>query len=135
MSRTQQADGSWVSIESKQHTTAPVVSATVPPSSMPTRGLCSPATGRAHTTYLSDALWIVRPSEGIQGAGIPMVLRRTEAEALVPQNGNGPDGFDARRFGPSGRRLWMMDTGVDESALNIERARRRMRAADEISGT
>lgn len=66
------------------------------------------------------------------------VFRRTEAEALRPQNGNGmesPDGFDARRFRPSGRRLWMFDSGYSDKEEAAERARRRVRADDEVSVT
>ena len=66
------------------------------------------------------------------------VLRRTEAEALRPQNGvasGSPDGFDALRFGPSGRRVWMMDTGYSDKDAALERARARMRSAAEISAS
>ena len=63
------------------------------------------------------------------------VLKRTEAEALRPLNGDSFDGFDAARFGPSGRRAWMLDTGVDESRRNYERQRQRMRSSDEISAS
>ena len=63
------------------------------------------------------------------------MLRRCEAEALKPQNGDGrsPDGFDALKFGPSGRRMWMFDTGYDDKQEAYQRARQRVRADAEIS--
>lgn len=58
------------------------------------------------TTYLSDVLWVVRAARGAAAA----VLLRGEAEALRPaMTDRTPDGFDAQRFGASGRRLWMQN--------------------------
>eukprot|EP00966_Prymnesium_polylepis_P308422 7127630-Prymnesium_polylepis.1 len=92
------------------------------------RGVCAPSSGTRWTSYLSDVMWITRSAEG----GFT-VLYRTEAEALKPQNGDGPDGFDSRRFGPSGRSMWKFDSGPNDKDENYERARRRMRAGDEVS--
>ena len=92
--------------------------------------MCAPSAGLLQTTYLSDVLWVVRSA-----SGAATVLRRTEAEAMMPQNGDGPDGFDAARFGPSGRRLWMFDTGYDDKAEANQRARRRVRSDLEVSSS
>jgi len=148
-SRVQQADGGWADVETVEASPQAVVgrysSAQGPTLSSASRGLCAPVVGLARTTYLSDTIWVLRSaapgaaaaSSGDGGTATAWVnvLRRVEAEALVPQNGgpDSPDGFDARRFGPSGRRLWMMDTALDDKDLNYERARQRMRSADEIS--
>ena len=87
--------------------------------------------GSRRTTYLSDELWVTRD----EGDGAITVLKRTSAEAMQPQNGEGPDGFDARRFGPSGRKMYMFDSGSSDSMANLERARARMRSSVEISGS
>ena len=99
--------------------------------------LCSPRGGVRRTTYLSDTIWIERTSAAVasDGRGEVTVLRRTEAEALAPpQNGGaGPDGFDAKRFGPSGRRMWMFDTGYSDTEAAAQYGRMRMRTDDDIS--
>ena len=100
--------------------------------------LCSPRGGVRRTTYLSDTIWIERTSAGASDEGGEVtVLRRSEAEALAPpQNGGtGPDGFDAARFGPSGRKLWMFDSGYSEADAAAKYGRMRMRADDDISGS
>jgi len=59
--------------------------------------LCAPAGGLRRTTFLSDTMWMVRASDGGasggggggRGGGGLTVLRRSEAEALQPQNGEG----------------------------------------------
>ena len=63
------------------------------------------------------------------------MAERAEEEALRPQNGDGPDGFDAKRFGPSGRRIWMFDTGVDDREAAYQRGKQRVRADAEISAS
>ena len=129
----QKADGRWESVEIESSTSMPVVGDALPSQSSPR--LCTSAAGLQRTTYLSDTVWIVR-SARTGGDQEPTVLLRTQAEALRPQNGgDGPDGFDAKRFGPSGRKIWMMDTGINERELNYARGRQRMRADDEVSGS
>ena len=67
-------------------------------------------------------------------------IRRLRVELLEPEKKDldlieildGPDGFDPRRFGPSGRRMWMFDTGADEREEGYQRAKQRMRGQDEI---
>jgi hypothetical protein len=145
-----QADGQWgtVTVVADAPLSSPSVGAQLEATRMP-RGLCAPPSGPRLTTYLSDVLWIVRGGGETAGsvgggdgeraagsvAGEVTVLRRTEAEALRPQNGDEVDGFDPRRFGPSGRRIWMFDTGFDEREEGYQRAKQRMRSQDEISGS
>ena len=125
----QRADGEWVRVERTRPTASPTVGELV--AEGPEHALCAPSAGVLQTTYLSDVLWIVRDA-----SGAATVLRRTEAEALKPQmRGGGPDGFDARRFGPSGRQMWMFDTGYDDREAAYQRARRRVRADAEISAS
>ena len=96
---------------------------------------CAPATGQLRTTYLSDLLWITRS----YGAGGVTVLRRVEAEAMRPQmSDDSPDGFDAARFGPSGRRLWMQldaDRGMSGSREAYERGRQQLRSNREAGAS
>ena len=94
--------------------------------------LCAASGGDKRTSYLSDVLWIVRGERGAT-----TVLQRTEAEALRPSNGDEPDGFNPLRFGPSGRKMWMMDTGgyLQDREAGNERARARVRAQQEISAS
>lgn len=128
--RLQSSTGEWADVEKIIPTSSPSVGS--PLLESPLKQLCAPsASGLMVTTYLSDVLWIMRDN----AAGAATVLRRTDAEAMQPDNGDGPDGFDARRFGPSGRRMWKFDTGVDDSAQNLERARLRMRTSDELSAS
>jgi len=136
--RRQRSDGKWETVEITMPTTTPSVGALVAEGA--SVAACAPAAGVVRTTYLSDVLWIVRNvgegPGGEGGEGAVTVMLRTEAEALKPQNGaDSPDGFDALRFGPSGRRMWMLDTGVDDTELNYRRGQQRMRADDEISGS
>ena len=111
---------SYTMSETRRLTTKPRVMPAVGAllSEGPQRVVCAPSAGLAQTTlqttYLSDVLWILRGA-----SGSATVLKRTEAEALQPQNGDGPDGFDARRFGPSGRRMWMFDTGYDRGTAAV----------------
>ena len=128
VSLRQRSDGQWEQVETTSRSSKPWVRRQIDSGG---GGSCAAASGVLITSYLSDVLWILRePAGGIT------VLRRSEAEALRPQNGAGPDGFDALRFGPSGRRLWMLDTGLDEAKrLDNERQRQRMRSADEISAS
>lgn len=133
----QQADGSWATVVVEEPSAIPTVLPLQPSGGESARRLCSPRSGLSRTTYLSDTLWIVRSeTAGPRRPGAFTILRRTEAEALRPDMNaaESPDGFDARRFGPSGRRMWMLDaTSSDESQLGYERARQRMRTADDIS--
>ncbi len=142
--RRQSADGSWATVETRVPLSEPAVGTPLSgPDGAGAKAMCAPtASGLVRTAYLSDTLWVVRPTHAEAGdpsaAGAPVVLRRTAAEALRPQNGGveSPDGFDARRFGPSGRRIWMMDTSLaGEKESSLERARQRMRSADEISAS
>ena len=94
--------------------------------------LCAPVGGARQTTFLSDTLWMVRADGG--GGGLT-VLRRSEAEALQPQSGEGLDGFDARRFGPSGRKQWMFDSGYSDRAEAAEYGRRRLRSTSGVYTT
>lgn len=127
----QQADGQWGTIVTTRPSSTPAVGALLSEGFQ--RAVCAPsAAGVLQTTYLSDTLWIVRSAS----SGAATVLKRTEAEALKPQmNGadGSPDGFDALKFGPSGRRLWMFDTGYDDKKEANERAYRRVRADAEVS--
>ena len=127
----QQADGQWRRFVSTTVSSTPAVGALLFEAPAPPRGMCAPSEGLLTTTYLSDVLWITRSTD----SGAATVLRRTEAEAMRPQNGEGPDGFDAKRFGPSGRRMWMFDTGYSEREEGNERAWRRVRADAEISSS
>ena len=88
--------------------------------------VCTPAGGTRRTSYLSDTIWVVRSTRTAGRDDDITVLRRAEAEAVRPQNGDGLDGFDARRFGPSGRRVWMFDTGYSDKEEAAERGRQRM---------
>lgn len=127
----QQSDGRWADVTTSRPTSTPSVG------TMQSEGpqqalLCAPPSlGLLETTYLSDVLWVVRTT----ATGAATVLQRTEEEALRPQNGDGPDGFDAQRFGPSGRRIWMFDTGFDDREAAYQRGRQRVRADAEISGS
>ena len=123
----QQADGRWATVERERVSSEPAAARLL----VAERGLiCTPAGGARRTSYLSDTIWVVHTSrEGARGGGDDedvSVYRRTQAEALRPQNGEGVDGFDARRFGPSGRRVWMFDTGYSDKEEAVERGRSRM---------
>ena len=146
--RLQQADGSWATVEREVQRETPAAGALLASDAQMRQ--CSPRGGVRRTTYLSDTVWIERTSTdaapaaaatgsggGVSGGGggSVTVLRRTEAEALAPpQNGGvSADGFDAKRFGPSGRREWMLDSGYNAAEAATQYGRMRMRADDDIS--
>ena len=127
--RLQMSDGQWGDLVTTRASSTPAVGALL--STAEQRTVCAPDAGlkqtMLQTSYLSDVLWIVRAA-----SGSATVLKRTEAEAYQPSNGDGPDGFDAKRFGPSGRRMWMFDTGYKEADDGYERAKARARADAEF---
>lgn len=143
--RLQQADGSWATV-TRDVNRANAPAAGVLLANDASLKQCWPRGGVRRTTYLSDTIWIERvhaggasgaaaASKGGGGSGSVTVLRRTEAEALAPpQNGGAAaDGFDAKRFGPSGRREWMFDSGNNDAEAATQYGRMRMRTNDDIS--
>ena len=123
---SQGSDGRWRDVTRTKPSEIPSVSAA--PETAPKLG-CAPSAGSLQTTYLSDAWWIVRT----KASGAATVLKRTQAEALKPENGDGPDGFDARRFGPGGRKLYMFDTGFNDKGGGVQKGKVRVRADLDLS--
>ena len=123
---SQGSDGRWRDVTRTKPSEIPSVSAA--PETAPKLG-CAPSAGSLQTTYLSDAWWIVRT----KASGAATVLKRTQAEALKPENGDGPDGFDARRFGPGGRKLYMFDTGFNDREEAYQKGKVRVRADLDLS--